>query len=391
MRASPSEQIILCGPFPASHLVGGYARANELTATSFLAEEFGIRRLAITLPGEGGAPARLWEDLRRTRRCLRESQAPVFHLTAQKQRGIYREWLQFHMARSHGRRFLLDIRAGQLIAAYEDCRLPLHRRLLGDMLRRADAITVEGKSDVDWIAREFGRDARWFPNYVQLRHREVFPRAELERPARGRPFRIIYAGRLIASKGLEELVKACGRLDRERDLPIRLDLAGPAEDDFEPSLRRLAAERGPGDTVFHGRMEHADLLRLLATAHVFAFPTYWPGEGHSNAVNEAMQIGLPIVTTNQGFLPDVVTDDCGVRVPQRSDEALMEAIAGLLNDWDRLRACGSAAYERVYGEFSDEVVLRRLAKLYRDLIRSTESRVSSGARSQKRSDTSAPN
>jgi glycosyltransferase involved in cell wall biosynthesis len=307
-------------------------------------------------------------DLRRTRRCLRETTAPIFHLTAQKYRGIYREWLQFEMARRAGRRFVLDVRAGSLVEAYEDRSTPLRRRLLADMLRRADAITVEGKPYIEWIARVFGREALWFPNFVQLRHRDMFPRAPLERPGPGAPYRVVYAGRLIANKGLEELVRACGRLERERGVPVCLHLAGPGEGDFEPVLRRLAQTVGPAETVFTGRMDHADLLRLLATNHVFAFPTRWRGEGHSNAVNEAMQVGLPIVTTDQGFLPDVVTDACGIRVPRGDDRALEDALAELLGDWDRLRACGHAARERVYAEFSDEVVLRRLAGLYRTLL-----------------------
>jgi len=382
MQAASDDLIILCGPFPAPHLVGGYARANELTATSFLDDEFGVRRLPITLPGEGNFAARLWTDLARTRRCLRKTGAPIFHLTAQKYMGIYREWLQFQMARRAGRRFVLDIRAGSLVDAYEDRRRPLHRQLLGDMLRRADAITVEGRPYIDWIARVFGREALWFPNFVQIRHRAMFPRAPLERPATGEPCRVVYSGRLTADKGLEELVLACGVLERERNMVIRLDLAGLGEDSFSADLRRLAAHRGPKCTRFHGRVEHDELLRLLSTSHVFAFPTRWAGEGHSNAVNEAMQVGLPIVTTDQGFLADVVTDDCGMRVPHSDEKALARAIADLLSDWDRLQACGAAAHQRVYREFSDEVVLGRLAELYRDLIRSADSAESPSPRSQ---------
>jgi len=346
--------------------VGGYARANELTATSFLADEFGIQRLSITVPGEGGYLQRMWTDLHRTRACLRATRAPIFHLTSQYQRGTYREWAQFWIARQARRKFVLDIRAGNFVESYASNRF--QRPLLRDMLQRAAAVTVEGRPYIDWIEREFDREAVWFPNFVQMRHRARYPRAPLERPAAGEPFRIAYSGRLVSGKGLEELVEACGQLRRESGLALQLELAGPAEGGYDVPLRRLASQTQPGSVVFHGKLEHDALLRLLASAHVFAFPTRWSGEGHSNAVNEAMQVGLPVVTTNQGFLPDVVTPACGVRIHHLTPTSLAEALKKLLGDWERLRACGEAAHQRVYREFSDEVVLRRLAELYRGLL-----------------------
>ena len=366
MRSDRREQVILCGPFPTPEQIGGYARANELTASSFLDDEFGLRRLPITVPGSGGFLRRLATDLLRTWRCLRETDAPIFHMTAQKGRGTYREWAQFRMARRAGRRFVMDVRAGAF--AQEFPLEPRHRRrMLTTMIHGADAITVEGRPFVAWIEREFGRRALWLPNFVQLRHKEVYSRAPLLPPGPAETHRLIFTGRVVPDKGLEELLHACGRLVRD-GLALRLDLIGPAEPAYEATLRSLAEAVVPGRVTIHGRMEHDVLMEALTHAHVFVFPTRWWGEGHSNAVNEAMQVGLPVVTTDQGFLADVVTPECGAIVPRSDPEALAAALASLLGDWDRLRRCGDAAYERVYREFSDVVVLGRLAALYRELL-----------------------
>jgi len=363
---APREQVILCGPFPTPHQIGGYARANELTATSFLDEEFGIRRLPITVPGEGGFVARLATDLVRTRRCLRQTDAPIFHLTAQKGRGTYREWAQFRMAKRAGRRFVMDVRAGAF--AEEFPREPRHRRaMLRRMLRGADAVTVEGRPFVAWIAREFGREALWLPNFVRLEHRGAYPRAPLDPPGPGEPWRLIFTGRVIPEKGLEELIGACRRL-RALGLDVHLDVVGPAEPAYQATLRRIAERNASASVTFHGRLEHGAVMEALARSHVYAFPSRWVGEGHSNAVNEAMQVGLPVVTTDQGFLADVVTPACGALVPRGDEEALAEALGSLLRDPERLRRSGAAARERVYSEFSDAVVLERLARLYRQLL-----------------------
>jgi glycosyltransferase involved in cell wall biosynthesis len=348
-------------------MVGGYARVNELIASSELAQRLGILRLPVTLPHEGSLPARLLTDVRRVRAALRRPGVRVLHVTAQYQKGTYREWLQYRIARRAGCAFLLDIRAGCFALAYEDPRSPLQRLLLSDMLRGADAITVEGRPDAEWIERRFGRRATFFPNFVRAADRERYAPARLVRPAAGEPLRLAYAGQLRAEKGLLELVDACALLE-ERGQPVELALAGVGDEAFVTELRARAGRLPPGRLRLLGRLDHDTLLASLARAHVFVFPSRWRGEGHSNAVNEAMQMGLPIVATRQGFTSDVVGPDCGRLVDALTPQALTDAVMDLARDWERLVACGRAAHTRVYARFTDEIALASLEAVYRELL-----------------------
>lgn len=366
---SRDAQVILCGPFPAPGRIGGYARCNDLIASSFLQARFGIERLPVTGAGEGSLLARLRADLRATAQVLEHSRAPVFHLTAQYQRGTYREFLQYRLARRHGRGLLLDIRAGCFRACYEAPRSVLQRALLRRMLRGAAAIAVEGQGDAGWIEQEFGREAVWLPNFVRSGERDRWRRARLDRPRHGEPIHIAYSGRLSREKGVMEIVEASADLAR-RGVACQVGLIGRGEPSFERALR-AAAERLPSGAQLelHGEVPHDRLMDILADAHLFALPSRWFGEGHSNAVNEAMQVGLPVICSDQGFLADVVTPDCGVVLRSPEAPVIAGAVHELVSDWDRLRRMGSAAFERVYARFSDETVLSRLGDLYDRLLR----------------------
>lgn len=361
-------RVILCGPYPSRGRIGGYARCNELIASSEMGRRFGVARLPVTVPGEGPLAWRMAVDLCATLRCLTSCPAPIFHLTAQYQRGTYREWAQYRLARHAERAFVYDIRAGCFIEAYECSRAIVQRSLIRSMIKGASLITVEGRPYIRWMEANFGRSPIWIPNFVKKSHRDRYPQAALDRPREGEPLKVAYAGRLIPEKGLPELIEAIALL-RSRRIRAELTLAGPDEAGHYRALRRKASLLLPEGAVrFTGRLDHGPLLRLLASQHLFAFPTRWHGEGHPNSVNEAMQLGLPVVTTRQGFLSDVVTPECGYVVDTPEPDNLVRAIASLASDWDRLRAAGRASMKRVYSEFSDEVVLGRLEESYEALL-----------------------
>lgn len=377
--AEQPARVVLCGPFPGPAAVGGYARVNELIASSALGRRIGLVRLPITLPIDGTLPARLVEDARRARAAVRRPGVRILHVTAQYQTGTYREWLQYRIARRAGVAFLFDIRAGCFVDCYEDPASPVQRLLLADVLRGADAITVEGRSDAAWIAHHFGRQAVWFPNFVRAEDRSRLTPAALVRPAAGEPLRLVYSGALRPEKGLAELLGACALL-RERGHDVSLTLAGIGDTSFVDELRARGERLGAGRLRLLGRLDHETLLAALAQAHVFVFPSRWRGEGHSNAINEAMQMGLPIVATRQGFTADVVGPACGRIVDAPAPRVLADAVQDLAADWNALVACGRAAHARVYTEFSDTIALARLEAVYQSLLAGDA--VSSGLRSR---------
>ena len=92
-------------------------------------------------------------------------------------------------------------------------------------------------------------------------------------------------------------------------------------------------------------------------------------EGVSNTILEAMASGLPVVSTNVSGLPECVEHGVtGLLVPERSPEALADAIGELVSNADRARALGRAGRLRVEREFAAERNVRPIAEALRDAL-----------------------
>jgi glycosyltransferase involved in cell wall biosynthesis len=143
---------------------------------------------------------------------------------------------------------------------------------------------------------------------------------------------ILQACRLERLKGHLVLLQA---LDRLRDLPDWVCwIAGgpqrPQEAVYFQELRSAAGRLGLEDQVrFLG--QRSDVPRLLAAADLLCQPNTGP-ESFGLAFVEALDAGLPVVTTALGGALEVVDAACGVLVPPGDPAALAQALRGLVND-----------------------------------------------------------
>jgi glycosyltransferase involved in cell wall biosynthesis len=101
------------------------------------------------------------------------------------------------------------------------------------------------------------------------------------------------------------------------------------------SLKILTVELGIADRVrFLGT--RIDVPELLAAADIFCHPNTYPPEPFGIAFVEALQAGLPVVTSAMGGAVEIVSEQCGFLVPPEDNVALAEALRRLLTE-DGLR------------------------------------------------------
>jgi L-malate glycosyltransferase len=172
---------------------------------------------------------------------------------------------------------------------------------------------------------------------------------------------------LRAQKDYPNLLAAAAILrDRGRSIRFLTVGQGPLEAEIHAEHARLGL-----DGVVDLLGERADAVRIMSGCDVFVLASN--NEGLPVAVMEALALGLPIVATAVGGLPEAVDDRNGVLVPARDPAVLADALDALAADPDRRARLGAGARER-RTEFAVDRTVLRLDDLYRDLAGRTAGR-----------------
>ncbi len=180
------------------------------------------------------------------------------------------------------------------------------------------------------------------------------------------PFRIVCAARLCEWKGHRYLIDALAAV-HARGLDVVCDFAG--QDETRGEIARLVAASGIADRIrFLGYVPHADLVRSLERGEydlsvLASTETEGEHEGIPVAMMEAMAVGLPVVATRTGSVPELIDERCGMLVEQRDAAALAAAIAALIEDPGLRARLGDAGRAKVFAEFETREAARRLAHM----------------------------
>jgi glycosyltransferase involved in cell wall biosynthesis len=150
---------------------------------------------------------------------------------------------------------------------------------------------------------------------------------------------------------------------RRLQVPAQLCVVGDGP--LRASLARLAADLGIQDNV-HWLGERDDIPAILAGADCLLLSSH--REGLSNAILEGMAAGLPVVATAVGGNVELVKDaETGWLVQDDDHMALAARAAALLADADLRRRLGAAARRRVAEQYSEAMMVARMAEIYHDV------------------------
>ncbi len=185
------------------------------------------------------------------------------------------------------------------------------------------------------------------------------------RPEPPGPPLILFASRLIESKGIKEFL-AAARLIKQRGIEARFVIAGASDDDNPHAISDTFLQpwiQG-GIVEYWGHVE--DMPAAFHRAHIFCLPTYY-GEGIPKVLIEAAACGLPAVVSDvPGCLEIIQNGGNGLSVPAQDVAALTRALICLITDDRRRLAMKKQARQIFMARFKDAHIIDASLKVWAD-------------------------
>jgi len=249
--------------------------------------------------------------------------------------------------------------ADHMLNDYELKLVPLHMRLCDVVIAtsariRSELIALSPQADAGRILVK--------PNAINSVR---FPEELRAEPSSGEPFRLTCVSRVEPKKGIVYFVEAVRRL-RDRGWNVEAHILGGVDRGDSNQKYAASVEGSIRDLglapYFHleGRKSEPEIRDFLRRSQLFVAPFIETDTGDKDgiptALLEGMSTGLPVVVTDAGSIPEVVSDGVeGRMVAQRDADALAEAIAVLLADPARRSQMGQRAARTVREKFDVEV------------------------------------
>lgn len=175
---------------------------------------------------------------------------------------------------------------------------------------------------------------------------------------------ITMIARLYWSKGIKELVQTANMLSKKYCNLVFLIIGWIDKGNPDAISQEFIKETGNEFIKFTGKRD--DIREILYLTDIYVLPSY--REGMPRTVLEAMAMEKAIVTTNAPGCKETVENGVnGLLVPIKNSKVLAEAIEKLITDENLRARMGKTSREKAIKEFSNEIVIDKILKLYKKL------------------------
>lgn len=183
------------------------------------------------------------------------------------------------------------------------------------------------------------------------------------------PFRIITVARLVEKKGISYAVESIARI-KEQGYLVKYTIVGDGE--LRSDLQQLVNRLGLAQEVeVIGWRRHDQVVKLMKDSHLLISPSIEVNgdqEGIPNSLKEAMAMGLPVIGTNHGGIPELIDEaESGFIIPEKDIVALAEKIIVLIENPQLWHNLGRNGANKIRREFDMEKLNDELIDLYSSL------------------------
>ena len=179
--------------------------------------------------------------------------------------------------------------------------------------------------------------------------------------------RIVYLSNLMKEKGILDLLDALILL-KERNVNFNAIIAGSIENEIEKEVRQKILFLK--DYVqYLGNVKGEQKYKILKESNIFILPTYYKMEGQPISILEALATGNIVITTKQGGISDIISNQNGYFVEAKSALSIAHCIEKIGADILPQTVCFSAQNtEYAKKKFTEQLFTAKILAIFEELF-----------------------
>ena len=207
-----------------------------------------------------------------------------------------------------------------------------------------------------------GVDINYFsPTSVSIKEKE---KLKLSLGILENDFTFVFVGRIVADKGINELINAFDTISFQNNA-IKLLLVGEQESHLDPlnenTLKLISTNKNIIKTGFQ-----KDIRPFLAVSDALVFPSY--REGFPNVIMQAGAMELPVIATNiNGCNEIIINEKNGVLIELKNNGAIVKAMVRLIEDEAFYKNLKSNARSMIVSRFERKVICEKILYEYKEM------------------------
>lgn len=360
--AKGSLRVLLAIPFPPPD--GGITNWSRIILSALKKDErVECQTIDISLKAEAadrGLIANamgLWRILslaKDTFKSSSNSNQSVLHICSSGGKGFLRDLLLTKAAHRHSIPVILHFHFGRIPSLLEGSSLESY--LLASVLKESDGLVAMDQATYGALV-SYCAEKRSFliPNPIDI--------SALECPEGIRYNQVVFVGHVNEQKGIFDLLKAWDSTCA-RNAGARLKIIGPVQPEFEERISRWILR---DDVMFTGSLSHDEVLAEIAASKCLVLPSYT--EGFPNVILEAFAMKTPVVASDVGALPEMLSDGAGIVVSPGDIDGIRVAIDRVLSEDSFAKQIGARGRDKAVKEYSDDNVEEALYKCWTEVRR----------------------
>ncbi|MDA9214559.1 glycosyltransferase family 4 protein [Planktomarina temperata] len=178
---------------------------------------------------------------------------------------------------------------------------------------------------------------------------------------------ILYLSNVLYSKGILYLIDAIDHLVSDESKEIHLYIGGDFMGDeyySKTQIEALFRDKiiGKRHITYLGFLNEAEKEATFQMCHLLALPSFYRSEAQPISIIEGISYGMPILTTNHSYLPNLIDDKSGILVEPKNTQAIVKGINYLM-DRDQWNKISDYNYSYYRHQFSKKNAFNKLQNI----------------------------